>query len=153
MVVGVLVGFFVGFGIQAFYPTPELPEERFWPPEPPPEDPEDKEKARVEKEEKELTFKAYQEEVVEYNRFASLVAVGIAVLILGAVLLLRRIRIPAIKDGVALGGVLTPFYGLVLALQAEGVFRFLMVGVVLLVVLVAVYARFRPDRPSPTSAL
>ena len=31
MVVGVLVGFFVGFGIQAFYPTPELPEERFGP--------------------------------------------------------------------------------------------------------------------------
>ena len=91
---------------------------------------------------------------MEYNRFASLVAVGIAVLILGAVLLLRRIRIPAIKDGVALGGVLTLFYGLVLALQAEGdVFRFLMVGVVLLVVLVAVYARFRPDRPGPTSAL
>ena len=90
---------------------------------------------------------------MEYNRFASLVAVGIAVLILGAVLLLRRIRIPAIKDGVALGGVLTLFYGLVLALQAEGVFRFLMLGVVLLVVLVAVYARFRPDRPGPTSAL
>ena len=94
LVVGVLARFFAGFGIQAFYPTPELPEERFGPPEPPPEDPEDKEKARVEKEEKELTFKAYQEEVVEYNRFASLVAVGIAVLILGAVLLLRRIRIP-----------------------------------------------------------
>lgn len=31
LVVGVLVGFFAGFGIQAFYPTPELPEERFGP--------------------------------------------------------------------------------------------------------------------------
>jgi hypothetical protein len=31
LVVGVLVGFFVGFGIQAFYLTPELPEERFGP--------------------------------------------------------------------------------------------------------------------------
>jgi len=55
---------------------------------------------------------------------------------------------------VALGGVFTLFYGLVLALQAEGdIFRFLIVGVVLLVVLVAVYVRFRPDRPGPTSAL
>ena len=36
LVVGVLARFFAGFGIQAFYPTPELPEERFGPPEPPP---------------------------------------------------------------------------------------------------------------------
>jgi hypothetical protein len=152
LAVGVLVAFFVGFGIQAFYPAPEPPGEQFGPTESPPEDPEDKEKAKAEKEEKERTFRAYQEEVVEYNQIASLIAVGIAVLILGAVLLLRRIRIPAIRDGVALGGVLTLFYGLVLALQAEGdIFRFFMVGVVLLVVLVAAYLRFRPDRSDPTS--
>ncbi len=43
--------------------------------------------------------------------------------------------------------------GLVLALQTEGdVLRFLMVAVVLLVVLVAVYLRFRLGRPAPTSA-
>lgn len=84
---------------------------------------------------------------MEYNRIASLIAIEIAVLILGAVLLLRGIRIPAIRDGVALGGVLTLFYGLVLALQAEGdVFRFLVVVVVLVVMLVAAYLRFRPDR-------
>ena len=147
LAVGVLTAFFVGFGIQAFYPAPEPPEERFGPTEPlPEEDPEGKEKF-ADKEEKELSVRAYQEEVVEYNRIASLVAIGIAVLILGAVLLLRRIGIPAIRDGVALGGVLTLFYGLVLALQAEGdVFRFLMVGVVLVVVLAAAYLRFRPDR-------
>jgi hypothetical protein len=147
LAVGVLTAFFVGFGIQTFYPAPEPPEERFGPTEPlPEEDPEGKEKF-ADKEEKELSVRAYQEEVVEYNRIASLVAIGIAVLILGAVLLLRRIGIPAIRDGVALGGVLTLFYGLVLALQAEGdVFRFLMVGVVLVVVLAAAYLRFRPDR-------
>jgi multisubunit Na+/H+ antiporter MnhB subunit len=147
LAVGVLTAFFVGFGIQAFYPAPEPPEERFGPTEPSPEEvPEGKEKFG-DKEEKELSVRAYQEEVVEYNRIASLVAIGIAVLILGAVLLLRRSGIPAIRDGVALGGVLTLFYGLVLALQAEGdVFRFLMVGVVLVVVLAAAYLRFRPDR-------
>ena len=152
LAVSVLVAFFVGFGIQAFYPAPELPEERFGPTEPPPEDPEGKEKSK-EKEEEELALRAYQEEVSEYNRIASLIAVGIAVLILGAVLLLRRIRIPAIRDGVALGGVLTLFYGLVLALQAEGdVFRFFMVAVVLLVVLVAGYLRFRPEGRPRTPA-
>ncbi len=147
LAVGMLVAFFVGFGIQAFYPAPELPEERFGYTDPPPEeDPEGEEKF-VEKEEKGLAERSYRAEVVEYNRIASLIATGIAVLILGAVLLLRRIGIPAIRDGVALGGVLTLFYGLVLALQAEGdVFRFLMVGVVLVVVLVAAYLRFRPER-------
>lgn len=146
LAVGVLTAFFVGFGIQAFYPAPEPPEEQFAPTAPPPEeDPGGKQKFE-DKEEKELNLRAYQEEVVEYNRIASLVAIGIAVLILGAVLLLRGIGIPAIRDGVALGGVLTLFYGLVLALQAEGdVFRFLMVGVVLVVVLAAAYLRFRPD--------
>jgi hypothetical protein len=146
LAVGVLTAFFVGFGIQAFYPAPEPPEEQFAPTAPPPEeDPGGNEKFE-DKEEKELNVRAYQEEVVEYNRIASLVAIGIAVLILGAVLLLRRIGIPAIRDGVALGGVLTLFYGLMLALQAEGdVFRFLMVGVVLVVVLIAAYLRFRPD--------
>lgn len=141
LAVGVLIAFFVGFGIQAFYPAPEPPGERFVPTESSPEDPEGKEKKK-----EELAFRAYQEEVSEYNRIASLLAVGIAVLILSAVLLLRRIRIPAIRDGVALGGVLTLFYGLVLALQAEGdVFKFLMVALVLLVVLVAGYLRFRPE--------
>jgi hypothetical protein len=146
LAVGVLIAFFVGFGIQAFYPAPEPPDEQFGPTAPPSEeDPEGKEKF-ADNEEKELSIRAYQEEVVEYNRVASLVAIGIAVLILGAVLLLRRNGIPAIRDGVALGGVLTLFYGLVLALQAEGdIFRFLMVGVVLVVVLIAAYLRFRPD--------
>lgn len=146
LAVGVLVAFFVGFGIQAFYPAPEPPEEQFGPTQPPPEENPEGKETFADEEEKELSVRAYQEEVVEYNRIASLVAIGIAVLILGAVLLLRRLGIPAIRDGVALGGVLTLFYGLVLALQAEGdVFRFLMVGVVLVVVLVAAYLRFRPD--------
>ncbi len=45
------------------------------------------------------------------------------------------------------------FYGLVLALQAEGdVFRFLMVTLVLLVVLVAGYLRFRSEGRPETPA-
>jgi NADH:ubiquinone oxidoreductase subunit 5 (subunit L)/multisubunit Na+/H+ antiporter MnhA subunit len=152
LAVGVLIAFFVGFGIQAFYPAPELTEERFGPTESSPADPEGKEKFKEMKEE-ELALRVYHEEVSEYSRIDSLIAVGIAVLILGAVLLLRRIRIPAIRDGMALGGVLTLFYGLVLALQAEGdVFKFLMVALVLLVVLVAGYLRFRPEGRPGTPA-
>ncbi len=68
-----------------------------------------------------------------------------AVLILTAVLPPRRIGIPAIRDRAALGGGIT--LGLVLTFDTEGdVFRSLMVAVALLVVLVAVYLRFRPGR-------
>jgi hypothetical protein len=64
LAVGVLTAFFVGFGIQAFYPALEPPEERFGPTEPSPEEiPEGKEKFE-DNEEKELSVRAYQEEVV-----------------------------------------------------------------------------------------
>ena len=53
--------------------------------------------------------------------------------------------IPAIRDRAALGGGIT--LGLVLTFDAEGdAFRFLNITVALLVVLVALYLRFRPGR-------
>lgn len=147
--VGVLIVAFVGSGIDAFYPSPE-----------PPEDPKTKaiqssltpEKQKEQREQKaayEEQKVAYKEEISGYNRVASLIAVGAAVLILAAVPLSRGVGIPqAMRDGMALGGVLTLLYGLILALQAESeVLRFLMVAVALLVALVAVfYLRFRPER-------
>lgn len=146
LAVGVLISLFVGFGIEAFYPSPEFPE----PPEfrgSPPEL-ESREEAKEEFRENENEFQqeleSYEAEVSRYNRVAAPVAVGIAVLILASVFFLRRTGIPTIRDGIALGGVLTLFYGLSLALQAEGdVFKFLMVTVTLLVVLAAVYLRSR----------
>jgi hypothetical protein len=99
LAVGVLTAFFVGFGIQAFYPAPEFPEEQ-------PVEPEAKEELMKEEKEDFAAFRAYEEEISEYNRVASFIAVGIAVLILAAVLHLKRIRIRAIRDGVALGGCL-----------------------------------------------
>ena len=57
LAVGVLTAFFVGFGIQAFYPAPEPPEERFGPTGPSPEEvPEGKEKF-ADNEEKELSVR------------------------------------------------------------------------------------------------
>jgi hypothetical protein len=152
LAVGVLIAFFVGFGIQAFYPAPEPPENPTTGMVKGPEDLSPEQEAQEEEFARQMrTYR--EEELPAYDRTASLVAVGIAVLILTAVLLLRRLRIRAIRDGVALGGVLALLYGLVLALQSEGdVFRFLMVAVVLLVVLVTVFLRFRTGRDGSGSA-
>lgn len=97
---------------------------------------------------------AYQEDFSEYARVASPITVVLAAaLILAAATLLGLLRVPAIRDGVALGGVLTLLYGLGLAFQAEGsVFRFLMITVALVTVLAAVYLRFRPGRQEATPA-
>jgi hypothetical protein len=66
-------------------------------------------------------------------------------LILAAVRDPRRVVIPAIRDRAALGGGIT--LGLALTFDAEGdAFRFLNITVALLVVLVALYLRFRPGR-------
>ena len=70
----------------------------------------------------------------------------LAVLILAAVLPPRRVVIPAIRARAALGGGGITL-GLVLTFDAEDdVFRFVDVTVALLVVLIAIYLRFRPGR-------
>lgn len=51
------------------------------------------------------------------------------------------------RQRVTLGGVLTLFYGVILALQTQSpLLRFLAVAVGLLVLLIALYLKFRPDR-------
>jgi hypothetical protein len=85
-----LVAFFVGFGIQAFYPAPKPP--RTSPPGSFVKGPRDL-SPEQEAEEKEFARRmdTYQEEQPPgYNRVAFLVGLGIAVPILAAVLLLRR---------------------------------------------------------------
>lgn len=99
-------------------------------------------------------IEAYRQSFSQYARVASPVTVvAAAALILTATLLSGLRRIPTIRDGLALGGVLTLLYGLALGLQAEGdVFRFLVVTVALLTVLAAVYLRFRPAEQERASA-
>src|SRR3954454_1757389 len=101
LAVEALIAFFVGFGIQAFYPAPELlqnPTTTGLLKGPPAEElsPE------LEAEEQEFArqMRTYQEELPAYKHTSSLVAVGISVLILAAVLLLRGLKIRAIRDGV-----------------------------------------------------
>lgn len=164
LAVAALVAAFVGFGIEVFYPTPGFPEGPFAdrPGGPPPEV-EDTVPAELPPDAEEEPppkgpppdfepglppeISAYERELAEHNRVASPVAIGAAVLILVAGLIPRLGRLPVIGSGVTLGGVLTLFYGVILALQTQSpLLRFLAVAVGLLVLLIALYVKFRPGR-------
>lgn len=149
LAVAVLVAAFVGFGIETFYPTPESPQDsalagevspspaadRGVPSaaEPPPGLPGD------------AAVGAYEQKLAEHDRVASVVAIVVAVLILVAGLIPRISLLPVIGDGVMLGGVLTLFYGMTLALQApSGVLGIFVVAVGLISLLATLYLKFRP---------
>lgn len=87
---------------------------------------------------------AYERELAEHNRIAAPIAIVAAVLILVASLIPRLGRLPVISSGVTLGGVLTLFYGVILALQTQSpLLRFLAIAAGLVVLLVALYLKFR----------
>ena len=151
LAIALLVVAFVGFGIAAFYPAPEYPqpstELEFGVGEGGPT--EEEKRLMAEEQRKE---QAFQERLSDYNRVVASVSIGVAVVLLVGSLLWVS-RVPVIGDGVTLGAVFTLFYGLVRALMTEEeVFRFVAVGVGLVVVLSLVYRRFvRPKEGPPAS--
>ena len=147
--IALLVVAFVGFGISAFYQAPEEPR---YPPEleavaggnPTPE-----EKQLIIEHRKEQD--AYDVAFSDYNQVVSIIAVGVAVVLLvGSLLWLSGLAV--IGDGTTLGAVFTLFYGLVRAMMTDNeVFRFVAISVGLVVVLALVYIRFvRPAQGSIT---
>jgi hypothetical protein len=163
LALGVLVAAFVGFGIEVVYPAPEFPERELFdgPGEPPPEEmiveetvsPQESEVKAKESPPKDLPpesglgFQEYERELAEHNRIGSVIALGASVLILVAALIPFVGRLPVIGGGLMLGGVLTLLYGVILAIQAQSpLLRFLAVTVGLIVLLVALYLKFRPSR-------
>ena len=159
LAVAALVAAFVGFGIEAFYPSPAFPEpdeammnpEMYGPEpgaiagEPGPPPPEFVEAER----ESQREYEAYERELAAHSGVASAVAIGAAVLILVLGLVPRIGRLPSIGDGLILGGVFTLLYGTVLALQSQSeVARFVAVAVGLVVLLAALYLKSRSDTPT-----
>lgn len=160
-----LIAAFVGFGIEAVYPSPSYPDdEMFFGPahgegvaiaqeevvsqeplpgefaEPPPIPPEEVEaEAEYMRE-----MRTYQEELSQHHRVASLLAIGAAALILLLGQVPRFRRLPVIGDGLTLGGLLTLVYGLALGIQVDSnLFRFLTVTAGLAVLLVAISLKLR----------
>lgn len=137
--IALLVVAFVGFGISAFYPAPEYPEL--------PTELEYVGKNQTDRQtqviaEQRQKEETYQKEFSDYNQVVSSISIGVAVLLLvGSILWLSSLDV--IGDGVTLGAVFTLFYGLIRAFMTESeVFRFIAVGVGLVVVITLVYLRF-----------
>lgn len=144
-----LLAAFVGFGIEAAYPSPAFPEHPYSSgmigPEPPGEQPSSE---FIEAEQRFQTeMENYQQRLSDHHRIASAIALVAAVLMLLTGLLPRVGRLPVIGQGVTLGGVLTLLYGIVLAVQTQSeLLRFVAVAVGLVALLVAIYLKFRPGR-------
>jgi hypothetical protein len=137
--IALLVVAFVGFGISAFYPSPEFPQ--------PPKQLEyvgsnttqEESELIAEQQKKEAAF---QERFSDYNLVVSSISISIAVLLLVASLLWIS-NLPVIGDGATLGAVFTLFYGLIRAFMTDSEqFRFVAVAVGLVIVVALVYLRF-----------
>jgi hypothetical protein len=143
LAIALLVVAFVGFGISAFYPEPELPDLpaglEFVGPEPT-----EQEKRLMAEQQAEQ--EAFQERLSDYNRVVAFISIGLAVVLLvGSLLWISGV--PIIGDGVTLGAVFTLFYGLIRALMTQDErIRFVAVAVGLVVVLALVYWRFIRSR-------
>jgi hypothetical protein len=151
LTLAVLVAAFVGFGIEAVYPAPESPEDAALAEQAPPtssigengpstEPPGSPDEAQFQSQ-----VGAYQQELANHDRIASVIAIVVAVAILIAGLITHVSRLPVIGDGVTLGGVLTLFYGMILAIQTPSdLLGFLVVTIALLALLATLYLKFRP---------
>lgn len=109
--IGIMVSLFVGFGIAAFYPAPNQQEFN------------------------DKSYERYIEASKEYNRNVAVAAVVISVLILLLSLVIVQ-NIPAISDGLLLGGILTLLYGTAQSIGTGDeriMFAFVTVGLVVAV--------------------
>lgn len=138
--IGLLLAFFVGMGIAAFYPQPESPKY-------PTElnflggkEPTDAQR-KLEREFNEAQDK-WNETMKPYNRNVSLIALTSALIFVSVGLLFER-RIRIIADGLVLGGIATLLYALGRGFAAQNSkYSFVMVTIALIIAITLGYFRF-----------
>ncbi len=137
----IMLAFFIGLGIEAFYPGPKAPEY-------PTSLEGEKVASELSPEEKQVqeTFDRDQKTWLEDNRVhsrnTSIIAVAISVLIL-VLSLTALAKIDIMSDGFMLGGLLTLLYGIIRGFESDNSkFRFVMVSVGLAVALILGYVKF-----------
>lgn len=141
-----LIAFFYGLGVSAFYPSPKSPDY-----------PVSLENAKTEpvnftedqkKDERELesAMKKYEEEMKVYNRNASMMNLTLAVISLVISFLFIH-KIFLISDSLLLGGIFTLAYSIILGLTTEDArYRFIVVTIGLVVTLVVGYFKYIKPR-------
>lgn len=141
-----IIAFFVGLGIDAFYEGPKAPEY-------PMELQSYKEVCEATAEQKvvqqkyEQEMRNYQEQMKPYSRNISIISLVAAIIILILSLTLLS-KIQMIADGILLGGVFTTIYSMARGLMSDSSqFRFLIVSIGLVIALVLGYIKFiRPRK-------
>jgi len=148
--IGLLVAAFVGFGVDAFYPSPKEPE--------PPTTTQYKSFEEMTKEDKTVQkeydkkYKEFQSNLNKYNQNLSIIIIALAVLILAASIL-GLSRIELIGEGATLGAVFTLFYGIARAIATqEAKFRFIAITIALVIIVGLTYWKFLKNKLPTTIA-
>lgn len=136
-----LIAFFVGLGIDAFYPGPKAPQYPLELEQVKTGCEETIEQQQLRKEYTEAQMK-FIEESKPYNRNVSIISLIAAIIILVLSLTFLS-KIKMIADGILLGGVFTTMYSIVRGLMSDNSqYRFIIVTVGLVIALVLGYIKF-----------
>ena len=142
--IGVMVALFIGFGIEAFYPTPPYPEDlaNMWA-----EDMTKDEQAALQ-----TMQNAYDASVKLRTGIASIVVTAMAVIIMFVSMFLEKLNL-TLTNGLLLGGLFALVYGSGMGLSTgNAVVSFIIVGVGLAAVIVVGIRRFSPARKALDAA-
>ena len=139
---GIFLAFFVGLGIEAFYPSPKYPEP-----------PRELDCAKVDSggytahqqkisDEYDQKIKDYQEKQNIHGRNTSIIAVVLSVIYMVLSLTILA-RTSIFSDGFLLGSLFTLLYGIIRGFEcSDNKFRFLIVTVGLIIAMVLGYIKF-----------
>jgi len=136
-----LIAFFIGLGIDSFYPTPARPE---YPMELNFAKQNLESTTEQQNIEKEFYDKQKEYDLLSkvYNRNVSIIAVISSIIIL-VISLNFMAKIKMIADGILLGGVFTTVYGIIRGVMSDSSqFRFLIVTIGLIIAFVLGYMKF-----------
>lgn len=142
MFIGLLLAAFVGVGIAAFSPEPKFPDPPFLIEGPALRDGELSPEAQRQREEYQRLTREFREQSAAYSRNVATIAAAAGILLLVISLTVLRTT-PIFSDGFLLGGILTFLYSIARGFGADdNMFRFVIIGLGLIIALVLGYVRF-----------
>ena len=137
---GVIIAFFVGLGIEAFYPTEKYPE---YPAELQSKDPSTLTAVQTQmQKEYDQTLKDYNERTSKHEKNVSIFAMAASIIIMVIGLLIID-KTNVFSNGLLLGSILTLFYSIARGIMSsDNKYRFILISVGLVVALVLGYIKF-----------
>lgn len=139
---------FVGLGIYSFYQPPKNPDY-----------PSYTDSSQAQYDQQQTTYNkqldAYNKKDKHYYHNVTLVALPVAVVItVGGVILLKSRRFEVIGEGIALGGVATSIYAIIVSSLADAnKLRFVAAAILLIAIVVIAHLRFSTNHTSTTRTL